>query len=274
MKNLLPNKEFQLNEILFENRNKNYGAYVLRNEADRILTKAMLMGIGVFAMIAISPLIVNTFNSTDSVIPTEVIPPIILKNLDGKEKPIEIIRKTPSAQTPVNSLDSRIPTPTQDAEIEKVMPRQTDYKDAVAGTQDIIGDPPLNINATVPPIIQDVPPGVSDSSIPKTTDNTPRTTVDVPANFMGGIDNFRNKVVNQFDVSVMEGTGEVVKTTVIFIVEKDGTISEVKATGSNVDFNREAIKTIKAVKGKWVPAKLNGENVRSYFKFPISMQFE
>ena len=72
----------------------------------------------------------------------------------------------------------------------------------------------------------------------------------------------------------MDGTGEVAKTTIIFIVEKDGTISEVKATGPNADFNREAIKTIKSVKGKWVPAKLNGENVRSYFKFPISMQFE
>ena len=28
------------------------------------------------------------------------------------------------------------------------------------------------------------------------------------------------------------------------------------------------------IKGKWNPAKFQGENVRSYFRFPISMQFE
>ena len=39
-------------------------------------------------------------------------------------------------------------------------------------------------------------------------------------------------------------------------------------------FNKEAEKTIRNIKGKWMPAKLNGKNVRSYFNFPISMQFE
>ena len=39
-------------------------------------------------------------------------------------------------------------------------------------------------------------------------------------------------------------------------------------------FNKEAEKTIKGIKGKWNPAKFQGENVRSYFRFPISMQFE
>jgi hypothetical protein len=41
-----------------------------------------------------------------------------------------------------------------------------------------------------------------------------------------------------------------------------------------IDFNKEAEKTIKGIKGKWNPAKFQGENVRSYFRFPISMQFE
>ena len=59
-----------------------------------------------------------------------------------------------------------------------------------------------------------------------------------------------------------------------FVVERDGTISNVKAVGANADFNRESEKVIKSIKGKWNPAKLGGQNVRSYFRFPISMQFE
>ena len=45
MKNFLhPDKEFRFNEILFENRNKNYGAYVLRNEESktRLLSDQLL----------------------------------------------------------------------------------------------------------------------------------------------------------------------------------------------------------------------------------------
>lgn len=272
MKNLLQNKEFQLDEILFENRNKNYGAYALRNEADHILTKSMLIGIGVFAMIAITPLLINAFDSTERIVITESEPPFIMKNVDRTEKPPAVLPVAPPLQTPVNTLDSTVPTPTKNPELEKVMPKQSDYDHAVAGTKDIIGEPPV-INYT-PPAVQDIPVKNPETVAPKPVDNSPKTTVDVEASFMGGINAFRNKVLNQFDSSVMDATGNVIKTTVIFIVEKDGTISEVKATGSNADFNREAIKTIKGVKGKWMPAKLNGENVRSYFKFPISMQFE
>ena len=272
MKNLLQNKEFQLDEILFENRNKNYGAYALRNEADRILTKSMFIGIGVFAMIAVTPLLINVFNATDAPIEKELPPPYVITHVNEPPEVVPVTPVAPPAVAPVNTLDSRVPTPTRDAKIEKVMPTQTDYDKAVIGTQDIVGDSP--IITTVPPVINVAPTTGPPITAPKPVDNSPKVTVDVQANFMGGINVFRNKVINQFDTSVMDGTGEVAKTTVVFIVEKDGTISEVKATGPDAIFNREAIKTIKSVKGKWVPAKLNGENVRSYFKFPISMQFE
>lgn len=275
MKNLLQNEKFQLDEILFENRNKNYGAYVLRNEADHILTKSMFIGLGIFAMISISPLIINVFRVTEVGNPTELPPPHIFTDVSTPpETPPEtppVVQTTPPVQTAVNTLDSTVPTPAKNPDKEKVMPKQSAYDHAVIGTQDIIGDPPTI--TVVPPVVQ-VVPTVHPVVTPKPIDNTPKTSVDVEANFLGGINSFRTKVVNQFDTSVMDGTGNLVKTTIVFIVEKDGTISEIKATGPDADFNREAIKTIKSVKGKWTPAKLNGENVRSYFKFPIAMQFE
>jgi protein TonB len=97
----------------------------------------------------------------------------------------------------------------------------------------------------------------------------------VEANFNGGIEGFRNKVLNNFDTTVVTSeSGEIVKAVVTFVVERDGSISNIKASGVNADFNKEAEKVIKNIKGKWNPAKLGGQNVRSYFKFPISMQFE
>ncbi len=172
----------------------------------------------------------------------------------------------------VNTIDSRLANPTRNAKKETVMPKQSEYDKAVIGTVNIVGEPP--IAAYQPPASVPVPAARTETAPVKPADNSPKTSVDIEAVFNGGINAFRNKVVSNFDTSVMEGTGEVVKTTVIFIVEKDGSISDVTATGANSDFNRAAVKTIKSIKGKWVPAKINGENVRSYFKFPISMQFE
>lgn len=271
MKKLLQNEEFQLNEILFENRNKEYGAYNLRYEADRILTKSMFLGIGLFAMIAITPLVISAFN-TEQIVVIPVKPPIDLTIITEPADPPRDAQTTPPVKIKVNTIDSRLATPTRDARKETVMPKQSDYDNAVIGTETIMGEPP--VISYPPPVLTTGPVKGPDQAVPKSVDNSPKTMVDIEAKFTGGIDAFRNKVVNRFDTSSMDGTGEVVRTTITFIVEKDGSISAVKANGQNAEFNRQAEKTVRAVKGMWIPAKLNGETVRSYFKFPITMQFE
>ena len=40
-----------------------------------------------------------------------------------------------------------------------------------------------------------------------------------------------------------------------------------KASGSNSDFNSEAVRTVKSIKTKWVPAKINGQPVRQRFSY-------
>ena len=49
MKQHNQNQEFRFNEVLFEHRNKEYGAYALRNDSDRILTKALFVGASLMA---------------------------------------------------------------------------------------------------------------------------------------------------------------------------------------------------------------------------------
>ncbi|KAF5276597.1 hypothetical protein FQR65_LT16304 [Abscondita terminalis] len=78
---------------------------------------------------------------------------------------------------------------------------------------------------------------------------------------------------SNFDNGSVEGEGTL-KTTVTFVVERDGSLTDIKASGANSDFNREAERTIRSIKGKWKPGKLNGEPVRSRFKFPVTMNFE
>ena len=48
-----PNSERAFHEILFENRNKAYGAYVLRTEQNEVMKKAVIAGVSFFAMLAL-----------------------------------------------------------------------------------------------------------------------------------------------------------------------------------------------------------------------------
>ena len=99
------------------------------------------------------------------------------------------------------------------------------------------------------------------------------TSVDVEADYGdGGLNGFRTKVMENFDSEAVQGEG-VLTTTVTFVVESNGTVSQVKATGSNPDFNREAERVVRSIKG-WKPAKKGGVNVRSYYSLPLKMKFE
>ena len=98
--------------------------------------------------------------------------------------------------------------------------------------------------------------------------------VEQTAEFPGGINAFRNKVSGNFDGSAMNGDEGTVKTEITFVVERDGSITDVKANGKNSDFNSEAVRTIKSIKNKWTPAKINGQSVRYRFRLPLTMNFE
>ena len=99
------------------------------------------------------------------------------------------------------------------------------------------------------------------------------TSVDEEADYgNGGLNEFRAKVVENFDSEAVQGEG-MLTTTVKFVVETNGTVSQVKATGSNPDFNREAERVVRSIKG-WKPAKKGGVNVRSYYSLPLKMKFE
>ncbi len=268
------NHEFALNEIVFENRNKFYGAYDLRNRAGQYMNRALFSGILFFGALTAAAIIYTNLVNSKVV---EVPPPtlfngvIVNEPLDPvKPKDPEPIQSQP--QKVVKTIDTQVPTPVNNPPIEKITTKAPD--DAVPGTQDIEG-PVATKPIIQAPIIKTPGEGIVPApQQPKVPTDEIVTHFDVEAAYVGGLDSFRNKIKENFDGSVMDGTEGVIKTMVTFIVERDGTITNIKADGPNKDFNAEAIRTIKSVKGKWNPAKLEGQNVRSYFRIPVSMKFE
>jgi len=66
------------------------------------------------------------------------------------------------------------------------------------------------------------------------------------------------------------------KTILKFVVNIDGSLTNIKVVKGMTGFpecDKEAVRVVKSMPN-WIPAKLNGEIVRSYFILPISIHFQ
>ena len=275
MKNLLLSlRKNDLDEVVFANRNKSYGAYALRNDYSNQLTKALFIGIAFFASVSAVPLVMNAFKSE-----------VLLPKDDFSGREILVINDTETPKPkPDNTTPARVKTvanpevtPVREIRKNKTLPTKKDFEGAAIGTET---KPGPETTISVAPPISVGPPSATDHQpvSPPAPVEDPNVIIDgakadVAADFKGGINAFRQKVAQGFDTSSIDQSG-VVSATITFVVEKDGSISNIKITGANADFNQEAERTVKSIKTKWTPAQLKGKAVRSSFRMPISMRIE
>ena len=65
-----------------------------------------------------------------------------------------------------------------------------------------------------------------------------------------------------------------ISSVLTFIVELDGTISDISAKGENQSFNEEIERAVKSIQTKWIPAEVKGEKVRSKYYVPVKIMVE
>ncbi|ACU06884.1 TonB family protein [Flavobacteriaceae bacterium 3519-10] len=267
-----------LDEIVFENRNKAYGAYDLRTTYRSVLTKAFIIGTVLFLVGAITPFVIMKIQEMNAREAVEVDANLI-DILPEEEQIIEQPKDEPPPPPPppkeepkIEIIQNVVPEPVKAPKVETPPPPISRQLETTTG---VVAQEGVKAPAYTPP---PPPPGPSKSTTvevkPQVSETQVYTEVEQLAEFPGGINSFRSKVNSSFDTSVMDGDEGTVKTEVTFVVERDGSITDVKASGSNRDFNAEAIRTVKSIKNKWAPAKINGQAVRYRFRMPLTMQFE
>ena len=113
----------------------------------------------------------------------------------------------------------------------------------------------------------------------------------------GGIDGFRDLFLLNIDSDKIDGYEDfpeeekkeiqklisenkptpsvMLSTTLSFIIEPDGTMSNVLAEGENQSFNKEMERVVKEdIKDKWIPAEIKGKKVRFYYNMLIRMKYQ
>ncbi|QOW10941.1 hypothetical protein Q73A0000_11515 [Kaistella flava (ex Peng et al. 2021)] len=88
----------------------------------------------------------------------------------------------------------------------------------------------------------------------------------------GGLQNFRKMIADNFREKKVRGQGKE-SCELQFVIERDGSITDIKAIGTNESFNKEAIRALSKIKTKWVPAKIDNQPVRYRYRVPLNLDF-
>ncbi|MCA6067053.1 energy transducer TonB [Chryseobacterium sp. RG1] len=86
---------------------------------------------------------------------------------------------------------------------------------------------------------------------------------------------FQNMISKNFKMkNVVTNNAEQISCELIFIIDTEGSMIDIKAIGSNESFNKEGIRAISKIKQKWIPAEINGQKVPYRFKIPLAVRFD
>lgn len=111
-------------------------------------------------------------------------------------------------------------------------------------------------------------------NLPELRLNPKKEDLNKEAQYPGGFETLRKQVADLFYTDSVLPDQKLLKTNVVFVVEKDGSIANVQAQGENFTFNRQAEIAMYLLPEKFSPAIINGTPVRYRYRLPLSMTFD
>jgi periplasmic protein TonB len=263
-----------LEDIVFQNRNKSYGAYSLRIDYQNVIKKSLLIGISIFGLAVVTPMLWAKVDGKEKVV-------VIADVMDIIEPPKEIVK-------PIEPITPPPP------KVEEVKIKMIDFRNfEIVDTDEEI--PPIpdqdllnttdakfgdkNQDGEVMDIPVEDPDAVKgkevDMPVAVTTEEADKEWITVEQNpeFAGGKDaliRFLQKNLHYPTPAANAGVGG--KVYMQFVVGQDGTIRNVDVLkGIGFGCDEEAQRVVKLMP-HWSPGKQSGRAVSVKFTLPISFQ--
>jgi len=255
-------------DILFEGKNKAYGAYELRKTYNRRIATALSFTILVVLVFMIAYNIFAHLKKDEIIIPLET-NATVLKNAPH-DKLQKLLPLKPPPPTHVKTIKFPPPIIVKDPLVNEVPPEVKELEEAQIDLKTVEGTsftgivaPPSNIEGsqvTAEPVSK------------KTHDDVPFISVEIEAQFPGGPQAWQRYIRKAIMMQLDEFSDADYGTCVVqFIVDKNGNVSHVQATTmQGTKLAEIAVNTIR--KGPhWTPAMQNGTYVNAYRTQPVTL---
>lgn len=258
-------------EIVFEGKNKEYGAYQLRKESTKTNLLALFVGISTIGLMTFG---LSSFGKAPEKEEVVVVCPLTPVDVNVKSETKKPEEKKPKTKEPQQSK-----TPTQkftqnatlvvasSTEAKPYVPDNTVRNGGSNNPNDGDGKPGAGAGLQ--------PQGNGDGGNEGGGGNKPNPNevfgalnVEEQPSFPGGMKKFGEYIINNFSADVDDAQ---YKVTLQFIVEPDGALSNIKVANSSGDtsIDNEAIRVLKSLKTKWSPGKMGEIAVRTQFQQTI-----
>lgn len=265
-------------ELVFENKNKNYGAYQLRKETGKRNVKAMVI---VFSTIAIVIALFYAKIAIENAMPKKVAieTDVELSKL-AQKKEAKVERKEPvkveQEQKVIEKVKSSVKFTAPEIKEDKDVKPEDEIKsqDDLAKTNTAIGSFDVKGNDEAAGEVLKAKEVIADEK-PKEEETKVFDVVEQMPQFPGGQGALFEYLSKQIKYPVIaEENGVQGRVIVTFVVERDGSITDVKVVKSvDPSLDKEAQRVVKGMP-RWIPGKQNGSAVRVKYTVPVTFRLQ
>jgi periplasmic protein TonB len=264
-------------DIVFENKNKNYGAYQLRHESVKSSITALFMGLLFVASIGTIVALVSHYNPVIS--PVEIIDesPTIVQLSDIKPHTI-VQPETP--QIPQQTVKQDLKEPIiNDVLKNPIIVAAVDANPNIATNEEMKNTSTVTDGTATTGLSATSGTGTGTgvgTEVSNSGDNgnaiENTSMLDKLPEFPGGMKKFYTYVGNNFEKPEIDGLNTL-KVYVGFVIERDGSMSNIKVLRDpGYGLGDEAVRVLKSLKTKWTPGIINSKPVRTAYNLPISIE--
>jgi protein TonB len=253
-------------DIVFENRNKEYGAYLIRKVYSTHVLIALIISVAVLGIVLSYPAIVDFFFHQEAVsdAPLKTVrytdlapPPPINKNTPPPPK-LDIPQ--------VKKIIKFLPPKVTEKEVieEEEMPTIEEIRHNETGAEEIEGTGEVIFDEPVQEIVDD---GAGENEIFLVVEQAPE--------FEGGLAAMYKFIQKNMNYPAKARRMGIEGSVFVgFVVERDGTIADVQIIkGIDVDCDKEAVRVVSKMP-PWKPGKQSGRPVRVRFVLPIKFRLD
>lgn len=256
-------------DLVFEGRNKKYGAYELRKENPKTSLLALFIGGLTFLLVAGAPKILSLIpkgNEADNSLDEKV----VLMKLDQPKKdlpPPPPPKKVEPPKPKIDEVKFLPPKVVEAKQVKEELKTIDELKDKTIADKDQKGDKDAKV-------VIDQPTGDGDKDAKVVEDNNVYSSagIEVQPEFPGGAAGFAKFVQRNYRTDVItENISSDLKGRVFveFVVEKDGSLTDIKVIRDlGYGTGAEAIRMLKNAP-KWSPGEQNGKKIRVRYSLPI-----
>lgn len=247
-------------DIVFENRNKEYGGYALRRDYQRRVLFALLVTLLGIGLAVTAPLILSYLSKVDIGKDIKVTEGITLEEpppIDKSAPPPPPVIPPPPVQQTIKFTPPKV---VKDEEVEEPPPTQEEVREVQVSTVTQEGDKNL-IDLPADPVV--------DPDAGKIF-----TVVEEMPSFPGGEEKLMEYLRKIKYPAIARENGITGRVYVTFIVDVDGKIKDPKVLrGIGGGCDEEALRVVKSMPD-WKPGRQNGRNVTVQFNLPVNFNLK